>query len=84
MAVVTADNHGPLLNVAMWIVLVPMIIIALTKMYTKYDTLRKIQMDDYLGLIAMVCRNSAFSFWFLSVFFPYLGLTTLLNISCRR
>ncbi|ATZ55492.1 hypothetical protein BCIN_12g00850 [Botrytis cinerea B05.10] len=54
MAVVTADNHGPLLNVAMWIVLVPMIIIALTKMYTKYDTLRKIQMDDYLGLIAML------------------------------
>ncbi|TGO24623.1 hypothetical protein BPAE_0098g00120 [Botrytis paeoniae] len=53
MAVVTADNHGPLLNVAMWIVLVPMIIIASTKIYTKYDTLRKIQIDDYLGLIAM-------------------------------
>ncbi|KAF5872238.1 uncharacterized protein Bfra_005592 [Botrytis fragariae] len=54
MAVVTADNHGPLLNVAMWIVLVPMIIIASTKIYTKYDTLRKIQIDDYLGLIAML------------------------------
>ncbi|KAF7861675.1 uncharacterized protein EAF02_010629 [Botrytis sinoallii] len=27
---------------------------ALTKIYTKYDTLRKIQMDDYLGLIAML------------------------------
>ncbi|TGO08760.1 hypothetical protein BTUL_0193g00120 [Botrytis tulipae] len=54
MAVVTADNHGPLLNVAMWIVLVPMVIIASTKIYTKYDTLRKIQIDDYLGLIAML------------------------------
>ncbi|TGO49190.1 hypothetical protein BOTNAR_0440g00030 [Botryotinia narcissicola] len=54
MAVVTADNHGPLLNVAMWIVLVPMVIIASTKIYTKCDTLRKIQIDDYLGLLAML------------------------------
>ncbi|KAF7908809.1 hypothetical protein EAE99_011679 [Botrytis elliptica] len=60
MAVVTADNHGPLLNVAMWIVLVPMIIMALTKIYTKYDTLRKIQMDDYLGLIAMLSSVGQF------------------------
>ncbi|KAF7903735.1 uncharacterized protein EAF01_006784 [Botrytis porri] len=54
MAVVTADNHGPLLNVAMWIVMVPMIIIASTKIFTKYGTLRKLQIDDYLGLIAML------------------------------
>ncbi|EDN92340.1 predicted protein [Sclerotinia sclerotiorum 1980 UF-70] len=53
MAAVTADNHGPLLNVAMWIVLVPMVIATLTKVYIKYDTLRKIQLDDYFGLIAM-------------------------------
>ncbi|APA12773.1 hypothetical protein sscle_10g075430 [Sclerotinia sclerotiorum 1980 UF-70] len=54
MAAVTADNHGPLLNVAMWIVLVPMVIATLTKVYIKYDTLRKIQLDDYFGLIAML------------------------------
>ncbi|KAI9649902.1 hypothetical protein NHQ30_002486 [Ciborinia camelliae] len=54
MATVTSDNHGPLLNVAMWIVLVPMIITVLTKAYTKSKIIRKIQPDDYLGLIATV------------------------------
>ncbi|KAA8570775.1 hypothetical protein MFRU_011g01700 [Monilinia fructicola] len=54
MAVVTPDNHGPLLNVAMWIVLAPMVVIALAKVYTKYGTIHKLQIDDYLGLVAML------------------------------
>ncbi|RAL65706.1 hypothetical protein DID88_005374 [Monilinia fructigena] len=54
MAVVTPENHGPLLNVAMWILSVPMVIIALAKVYTKYETIHKLQIDDYLGLVAML------------------------------
>ncbi|KAJ8067688.1 hypothetical protein OCU04_003294 [Sclerotinia nivalis] len=79
MAVVTADNHGPLLNVAMWIVLVPMVIVALTKVYIKYDTLRKIQLDDYLGLLAMA-QYVGNIMYILAVFMT--KLSTLCSLVC--
>jgi hypothetical protein len=54
MATITPDNHGPVLNVAMWIILGPMAITAFLKVYTKYKMIQKLEPDDFFMLFAMV------------------------------
>lgn len=54
MTIVTPDNHGPLVNVAMWMVLGPMILVSGIKVYTKWESVRKLQGDDFLMLFSMV------------------------------
>lgn len=54
MGTVTASNHGPLLNVGMWITLIAMCIAAGSKIYTKWKMIKKLQLDDLLMLLAAV------------------------------
>lgn len=54
MTIVTPENHGPLVNVAMWIALPPMIMSTGGKIWTKWESIRKVQLDDYLLLFSMV------------------------------
>lgn len=56
MVTISSDNHGPLVNVIIWIVLVPTIIAPALKVYSKWEVSRKLGMDDFLLLIAMVSR----------------------------
>jgi len=54
MTIVTPDNHGPLVNVAMWMGLAPMIIVTGVKIYTKWESMGKVQRDDFFMFISMV------------------------------
>ena len=51
---ITADNRGPLVNIATWLTLVAMIIITLTKLATKWTMAGRFQADDGLMIAAGV------------------------------
>ena len=51
---ITADNRGPLVNIATWITLVAMVIMTLTKVATKWAMAGRLQADDGLMVAAMV------------------------------
>lgn len=55
---VTADNRGPLVNIATWLTLVAMVIMTLTKVATKWTMAGRFQADDGLMVAAMVSRVS--------------------------
>ena len=57
MAISTAEDRGPLLNVGMWIALVPTCMMVAAKVYTKWITTSKIVTDDFLMFIALVRLN---------------------------
>lgn len=52
---ITADDRGPLVNLANWITLVVACLATLTKIATKMRKIRNLQGDDYIMLAAMVC-----------------------------
>ncbi|CAG8960459.1 hypothetical protein HYFRA_00008178 [Hymenoscyphus fraxineus] len=54
MAIVSSDHHGPLINVGMWILLVPMGLCVLVKIYTKWEMVNRLQLDDFLLIFAML------------------------------
>ncbi|KAI9646832.1 hypothetical protein NHQ30_004831 [Ciborinia camelliae] len=54
MAILSADNRGPGLNVGMWIVLIPTVMMVAAKMYTKWHSTKKISADDILISIALL------------------------------
>ncbi|CAD6446340.1 b4094d49-54ac-4d65-89ed-9308b73e4ff9 [Sclerotinia trifoliorum] len=54
MAMLTADNRGPGLNVGMWIILIPTVMMVAAKMYTKWYSMKKISPDDILISIALL------------------------------
>ncbi|MCJ1325811.1 hypothetical protein MMC10_002474 [Thelotrema lepadinum] len=51
---ITADNRGPLVNIATWITLVAMVLMALTKIATKWVMIGRFQADDGLMFVAML------------------------------
>ena len=53
---ITADNRGPLVNIATWITLVAMVLMTLTKVATKWVMTGRFQADDGLMVVAMVRR----------------------------
>jgi hypothetical protein len=57
MARLSADNRGPALNISMWIVLVPTVMMVAAKMYTKWHTTKKVVVDDSLISLALVSYN---------------------------
>jgi hypothetical protein len=54
MAKITADNHGPGLNIGMWIIMVPTVLMVASKIATKWFTMKKIGADDILLGLALV------------------------------
>ncbi|MCJ1474039.1 hypothetical protein MMC13_002697 [Lambiella insularis] len=54
MAVVTANDHGPAANVAMWICLVAMVLVAAAKIFTKWEMTKRVQMDDCYMVLAVL------------------------------
>ena len=52
---ITADDRGPLVNLANWITLVVACLATITKIATKMRKIRNLQGDDYIMLAAMVC-----------------------------
>jgi hypothetical protein len=54
MAKLTADNRGPGLNIGMWIIMVPTVLMVASKIATKWFTMKKIGADDILLGIALV------------------------------
>lgn len=55
---ITADDRGPLVNLANWITLVVACLATLTKIVTKIRKIRNLQGDDYIMLAAMVYHSS--------------------------
>lgn len=54
MAKLTAENHGPRLNISMWIIMVPTVLMVASKIATKWFTVKKIGADDILLGLALV------------------------------
>jgi hypothetical protein len=54
MTLVTSDNRGPLVNVAMWIALACTLSTAGVKLYTKWTVTKRFQLDDYLMILTAV------------------------------
>ena len=52
---IDAEHRGPLINIAAWFLLVTMILFTASKVVTKWRMVRRLQNDDYLILLAMVC-----------------------------
>ena len=59
MIEVTSDDRGPLVNIAIFIVIGPLVIMAGAKLYTKWDITRQLQLDDAFMVVAVV--NAYFS-----------------------
>ena len=54
MAIVTASDRGPLLNLASWITMVSVSLFVGVKVYTKWTMARKVQFDDVFVILATV------------------------------
>lgn len=63
---VTADNRGPLINLANWLTLAVVCLAAFTKVGTKVGRIGTIQKDDVYMLAAMVRLFFTFRIWRLS------------------
>lgn len=58
---ITADDRGPLVNLANWVTLVVACLATLTKIATKLRKIRRLQGDDYIMLAAMVSSSLLFN-----------------------
>jgi hypothetical protein len=57
-AVVTADDHGPVLEIAMWFLLVTVILTTLLRLAIKYSDTRRLNCDDFVFILAAVrCKS---------------------------
>ncbi|KAF2236778.1 hypothetical protein EV356DRAFT_574700 [Viridothelium virens] len=54
MPLLDADHRGPLINLATWITLVAAILLAITKLGTKYYLAKRLQRDDVFMALALV------------------------------
>lgn len=61
---ITADDRGPLVNLANWVTLVVACLATLTKIATKLRKIRNLQGDDYIMLAAMVSSSLLFRLLF--------------------
>lgn len=61
---ITADDRGPLVNLANWVTLVVACLATLTKIATKLRKIRNLQGDDYIMLAAMVFSSVLFRLLF--------------------
>ncbi|KAM3086069.1 hypothetical protein ACMFMF_000022 [Clarireedia jacksonii] len=52
--IITSDDHGPLANVIMWMILPLMIIVVGAKIYTKWDSVGRLQNDDWWMVVSML------------------------------
>ena len=53
-AVVTDDDHGPILQIVMWFMMVAMILIAMLKLAVRFALVRDLGADDAFIVLAMV------------------------------
>lgn len=51
---ITAENRGPLINIATWILLVVMSLTTLVKIFSKWFMVHRLQYDDIYMFVAMV------------------------------
>lgn len=57
---ITAEDRGPLVNLANWITLVVACLATLTKIATKLRKIRTLQGDDFIMFAAMVCSSVSY------------------------
>jgi hypothetical protein len=51
---ITPEDHGPIINVISWILMVLTCLATLAKVWSKWSLTKKLQADDYYMAIAMV------------------------------
>lgn len=54
---ITAEDRGPLVNLANWITLVVACLATFTKIATKLRKMRSLQGDDFIMFAAMTCSS---------------------------
>ena len=56
---ITENNHGPYVVVATYIMMCMMLLLVLTRLITKYITIRSLRLDDFSIVAAAVRRTSS-------------------------
>ena len=51
---ITSDNHGPIVSIITWVLLVPLVLSVTTKAAIKYKACHALNTDDSVLLVAMV------------------------------
>jgi hypothetical protein len=59
-AVVTDDDHGPILQIAMWFLMVAMILMTLLRLAIRFAAARDLGLDDAICVLAMVRLEETF------------------------
>ena len=52
---ITPDNHGPYVVVAGYVMMCMMLLLVMTRLITKYVTIRALRLDDFTIVAAAVC-----------------------------
>jgi hypothetical protein len=59
-AVVTDDDHGPILQIVMWFLMVAMILMTLLRLAIRFAAARDFGLDDAICVLAMVSLEETF------------------------
>ena len=80
-AVVTDNDHGPILQIAMWFLMVTMILITLLRLAIRYADTRRLGLDDAVFVLAMVNFEQTFRLVEMADQLQFAGIGSAISLS---